>query len=252
MSFFDWLYAFEPRQVLAVVLGLSIVVYALASNLAWSNRTPRAIGRWGKFLVWTHTARVARIIGELVRWVYYLGVPYAALMLGYTTVRALGIWGMDWGGTLILFAILGTGSLLVLVWVWRPYARSEHPYAIDESGWNWARHIVEIFYQEAHWAFYRSGPILWLGDFYWGSFIGLALAFIEGWSNPFVRANTRDITRADAPMWSASLAIVSTIIFVFTQNAWYALIVHLVVDLGLRAMIGFPRAHTPSDSSALE
>ncbi len=143
-------------------------------------------------------------------------------MLGYTTMRALGIWGLDWVGRQSRFAVVGIGALFVIVWVWRPYAQSEHPHAIDESGWNWARHIVELIYQEAHWAFYRSGPILWLGDFYWGSLLGLALVYLEGWSKPFVRANARDITRADSPLWSGSLAIISATVFIFTQNTWYA------------------------------
>lgn len=248
MNLWEILIALEPRRALAVVIGASIVLYALTTNLAWSNRLPRA-GRYGRLLDWARRSRLARGFGELMRWLYYLAVPYATLMLGYTTMRALGVWGLDWVGTAIPFAVVGIGALFVIVWVWRPYAQSEHPHAIDESGWNWARHIVELIYKEAHWAFYRSGPILWLGDFYWGSLVGLVLVYLEGWSNPFVRANARVITRADAPLWSASLAIVSATIFIFTQNTWYALIVHFIIDIGLRTTIGFPRAHTPSDAS---
>jgi hypothetical protein len=96
---------------------------------------------------------------------------------------------------------------------------------------------------------YRSGPILWLGDFYWGSFWGLALTLLEGWSNPNVRTSVGDITRADAPLWTGSLAIVSTIFFIFTQNLWYGLMAHLLLDLGLRAVIGLP-IHAPGEESA--
>lgn len=248
MNWSEFLSSINPHYALAGVIGVSIVLYTLGSNLAWVNRLPRA-GRYGRFLNWSRRSRVAGTFGELVRWLYYLGVPYATLMLGLNTMRALGVWGLDWSGTALSFAVIGIGALFVIVWVWRPYAQSEHPHAVDESGWNWARHILELIYQQAHWALYRSGPILWLGDFYWGSFIGLWLVFIEGWSNPFVRANMRDVTRADAPLWSGSLAIVSTIIFIFTQNTWYALIVHLIIDFGLRGTIGFPRTHTPSDTS---
>jgi hypothetical protein len=148
---------------------------------------------------------------------------------------------MDWFAPALTFGLLTIGAAVAIAWVWNPYTRLEHPHAVDESGWNWARHIIEILYQEAHWAFYRAGPILWLDDFYWGSFFGLLLALIEGWSNPRVRANVRDVTRADAPLWSGSIAIVSAIVFIFTQNAWYCLIVHLFLDLGLRSIIGFPR-----------
>ncbi len=246
MSLLDLLDALAPHHILAIVIGGSIVLYTLAANLAWLNRVPRA-GRYGRLVLWAKTAWLARALGELARWVYYLALPYAALLFGYTTMRALGVWGMDWLASVPTFALLSVGAALVMVWVWRPYARAEHPHAIDESGWNRAQHIVEIIYQEAHWAFYRSGPILWLGDFYWGSIFGLVLTFIEGWSNPFVRVNVRDITRADAPLWSGGLAVVSTLVFLFTQNAWYCLVLHLALDVGLRGTIGFPRAFTPSD-----
>ena len=242
MSLLEFLYSLEPRRALAFALGGSIVLYALAANLAFANRTPRP-GRLGRFTRWASTEWIPRAIGELGRWVYYLALPWATLMLGYDTARAIGVWNLDWLGHTLELAGLGIGAMVAFIWIWRPYARAEHPHAIDESGWNWARHIIEVIYQEAHWAFYRSGPILWLGESYWGSFFGLALVLLEGWSNPLVRANIRDITRADAPLWNGSLAIVSTVVFIFTQNAWYCLLVHLVLDLGLRGLIGFPRVH---------
>lgn len=244
MNLLELFTSLDPRRALAIVISLSIVLYACAANLAWANRSPRP-GRIGRAITWAQTAWLPRALGELARWLYYLALPWATLMLGYNTVRALGVWYVDWLGQLVSAVMLALGAAIVFVWVWRPYTRVEHPHAVDESGWNRARHIVEVFYQQAHWAFYRSGPILWLNDFYWGSFCGLALTLIEGWSNPKVRANVRDITRADAPLWSGSLAIVSTILFIFTQNTWYCLAAHLLLDVGLRAALGFPRADEP-------
>ena len=240
MTLFEFLYSAEPRSALAITLGASILVYTFLSNVAWRNRNPHA-GRWGRFATWTQTSRLARVASELLRWGYYLGVPWAILMLGYTTARALGIWNLDWVGHLAEFVALAIGSILVLIWIWRPYTRLEHPHAIDESGWNGARHLIEILYQEAHWAFYRCGPILWLDNIYAGSFFGLGLVLLEGWSSANVRASTSDVTRADAPLWSGSLAIVSTVVFIVTQNTWYCLMIHLLLDVGLRGLIGFPR-----------
>jgi hypothetical protein len=246
MNWLDLLYSLEPLPALAGVIGASIALYALAANLVYSNRTPRP-GRFGRFTRWASSHWLPRAIGELARWVYYLALPWATLMLGYNSVRALGIWNLDWLGHVVEFGALAVGAGAAAIWIWRPYARAEHPHAIDESGWNWARHIVEVIYQQVHWAFYRSGPILWLGNFYWGSFFGLVLVWIEGWSNPTVRANARDITRADAPLWTGSVAVISTVVFIFTQNSWYCLLVHLGLDLGLRGMIGFPQVHWQSD-----
>jgi hypothetical protein len=252
VSWLDFLYSLEPRRALAVSLGTSIALFALAANVAYANRIPKPRpGRLGRLLTWVTTASIPRALGELLRWAYYLVLPWATLMLGYNSVRALGVWNLNWLEPLPQLAALAVGAIAVCIWIWRPYARAEHPHAIDESGWNWARHIVEVIYQEAHWAFYRSGPIGWLGDAYWGSFFGLVLIFVEGWSNPVVRNNARDITRADAPLWSGSLAIISAIIFIFTQNSWYCLAVHLVLDLGLRGLIGFPRVAS-AERNAIE
>ncbi|MBI4787382.1 MAG: hypothetical protein HY782_10090 [Chloroflexi bacterium] len=243
----DLLNTLSPRQALAIAVGLSIVLYALAANLARLTAKPRA-GRVGRFLAWTGKSWLPRAAGEVGRWLYYLGLPYATLMLGYNTPRALGVWNLDWLDPLVYAILLALGAIVVFIWVWRPYARTEHPHAVDESRWNWARHIIELIYQQAHWAFYRSGPILWLGDFYWGSFLGLGLVLLESWSNPQARASIHDTTRADAPLWSGSLAVASTIIFIFTQNFWYALAIHFLLDLGLRSVIGFPRI-APEDGT---
>ncbi len=251
MTLNDILSALPPRQMLAVVTGLSVVLYALAANLGWmlAARLPRA-DRKTRWLRWLQTAWIARVLAELLRWLYYLGVPYATLMLGYNTVGALGIWNLDWLDTLPTALVLAAGAMVVFVWIWRPYARTQHPHAVDESRWNQARHILELLYQQAHWAFYRSGPILWLGDPYWGAFIGMVLTFVEGWSNPNVRASAREITRADAPLWTGSLAVVSAVVFIYTQNWWYCLGIHLLLDPGLRATIGFPRVALAGQENA--
>jgi hypothetical protein len=246
VNLIDLLYSFEPHFALAVVTGLSVILYALFTNLAWINRQPH-YGRVGRLLAWGKKSRLTRVGSELARWIYFLATPWLVLMLGYGTMRTLGIWGMDWLEGSPYFAFLSLGALLVLVWVWRPYIRAEHANSLDESGWNWARHIVEGIYQEAHWAFYRCGPILWLNDFYWGSFFGLAIALIENWSNPAMRESVHVVAGADAPLWKVSLAIVSTIIFIFTQNVWYCLVIHLILDLVLRGVIGFPRAQAYDD-----
>lgn len=245
MSFLDFLYALEPRLALAVTLGFSIGLYALVANLAWANRrwTLRS-DRLGRFALWSSTSRVAHVLAHLGRWIYFLLIPWGTLTLGWTTTRALGIWRLDWQTTIVPFAALGISAMVAVIWVWRPYARTLHPHAVDETGWYWAGQIVESVYQETHWAFYRSSPVLWLGDVYWGGFFGLVLVLIESWSNPHIRAGVDEVTRADAPLWRLCLGIISTLIFITTQNSWYCLIIHVLLALAIRRVIGFPQAHT--------
>lgn len=245
MNFLELLYSLEPRVTMAVVIGISIALNALTSNVITSSRRWTLRGdRLGRFTLWSSTSRVMRVLNEIARWIYFLVVPWATLMLSWNTTRALGIWRMEWLNTALWFVGLGIGGIIAVFWVWRPYAHTVHPHAIDETGWTWARQIVESLYLQTHWAFYRSGAILWLGDFYWGSFFGLILVMLEAWSNPRTRANVAEVTRADAPLWNLSLAVVSVVIFIVTQNSWYCLAVHLALTLGVRGVIGFPRVHT--------
>ena len=237
MDLFEFLYSLEPRSALAGALVLSIAIYALAANIGWAAIAPRG-ERFGRIVGWTRRFRLSAAIFELARWLYYIGLPWATLMLGYNTMRALGVWNLDWLMNWWIALIVAIGGGLIFMWVWKPYAQSEHPEAVDLTQWNGAHQILEAFYQEFHWAFYRSGPVLWLGDYYWGSFIGLVLNLIEGWSNPTVRSNIRDITRADAPLWAGSLAIISVLVFYYTQNTWYCIIIHLAINFILRSLIG--------------
>ena len=237
MDLSELFYSLEPRTALAGAIIISILLYTISANIAWASIAPRG-DRFGRLVAWARRRRLRDLFFELARWIYYLGFPYATLIYGYSTVRALGIWNLDWLMNWWIGLIVLFGGAVIMVWAWKPYTQAEHPQAVDLSGWNGARQILEAIYQEAHWAFYRCGPILWLGDFYWGSFIGLALALIEGWSNPFVRTNIRDITRADAPLWTGSLAIISVLTFNYTQNTWYCLVAHLLLNFGLRPRIG--------------
>jgi hypothetical protein len=237
----EFLYSLEPRRALAGAIILSILLYTISANLAWASIAPRG-DRFSRFVGWWNRQRLRGVILELARWIYYLAFPWAALMLGYTTARAMGVWNLDWLMNLWIGVIVAAGGAIVFVWVWRPYAQSEHPEAVDLTGWSGARQIIEAIYQEAHWAFYRCGPILWLNDYYWGSFLGLTLNLIEGWTNPAVRTNIHDITRADAPLWAGTLSIISVLIFLYTQNTWYCLIVHLLLNYVLRPLIGLGTA----------
>ncbi len=250
MSLTDLALILPPRNALAVALVLSIILFALVSNLAWSGK-----GRPGRHpghrLVPFRGTKVARALLESARWLYYLGFPYLTLVLGFNTVRALGLWSSDWFGPIGWAAGLTLGTAVVLIWVWRPYNRTEQMNLREPPRWSWARRIVESLYQQGHWAFYRSGPILWLNDFYLGTFLGLGLVLIEASTNPNVRMSLRDTGRADAPLWIGSIAIATSIIFVFTENVWYCLGAHLFFDLVLRTCLGFSRRPTHETTEVL-
>lgn len=241
MDLVEFLKSLEPRAALAGSLVLSILLYSISANVGWAAIAPRG-ARFGRLVAWMRRFRLRTMLFEFVRLLYYIVLPWLTLILGYNTMRALGVWNLDWLMNWWIALVVTFGGAPIFIWVWKPYAQSEHPEAVDLSRWNGARQILEAIYQELHWAFYRSGPILWLGDFYWGSFTGLSLSLIEGWTNPMVRANVRDITRADAPLWAGSLAIISVLVFYYTQNTWYCLLIHLGLNFILRRLIGLDKA----------
>jgi hypothetical protein len=91
--------------------------------------------------------------------------------------------------------------------------------------------LREAAYHEAHWAFYRNAPILAAGT-YWGVWIGLALAALEAALNPAWRRGLADPQRAPAQLMRAALAVVSSVLFLLTENLWLALILDWGVSRG--------------------
>jgi hypothetical protein len=93
----------------------------------------------------------------------------------------------------------------------------------------WQR-LLSVLYDQIHWAFYRSGPILWLGDLYWGTFAGFALAALEAGLNPALRWALKSPETASTPLLRLSSAWISALLFVATQNLWLTLATHLILE----------------------
>jgi len=242
----------------------SIALYALAVNFldygrpGLSSLDPVGFGtgrartgpsphtRLGRLVTrldsWPHRFWLARIF----RFAYYVGLPFLALIKGAMSPRLLGLSDLDWIGGIGAGVPLGLGAFLLLVWGWSHYLRSlrrrkvERPRLAEvhilSQPWGWPLILLEIIYLEAHWAFYRSGPLTVLGD-YWGVFAGLGIVFIEWATNPKLR-RTLDTERRGEILWNGSLALVIALIFLFTHNLWLCAIIHLGLEMGLLAILG--------------
>jgi len=92
----------------------------------------------------------------------------------------------------------------------------------------WQRLLV-VLYCQVHWAFYRSGPILIMGDLYWGAFVGLVLALLEMGLNPAWWGNLRNSETAAPVLVELGAVWISTLLFVATQNLWLTVAAHLAV-----------------------
>ena len=240
-------------------LSGSLLVAVLWSNLAWFFRQPRP-GVVGEFVAQLAAHPFSPVLLELFRLLYYLGVPFAALLWGHDAVveRVLGLkplilpssaanavnadlaanW-LDWTRDVGRAAALGIGVWALLASSWWVYRRAlstvgpAHAVAgTDSSAWTLLR---EAAYHQVHWAFYRNAPILTAGV-YWGVWIGLALVALEAALNPAWRKGLSDPQRAPAQLACGALAVASSVLYLQIENLWLAMIIHWAVSWGLAAL----------------
>jgi membrane protease YdiL (CAAX protease family) len=194
-----------------------------------------------------------------LRLLFYVGVPFAALVLGHDAVtsRFLGLQPLatptsgqtdadavvanwrDWTRDIGWAVALGIALGLFLAIAWWRHRRAlreigavPHCTAAAASAWLVFR---EAAYHEVHWAFYRNAPIMALGP-YWGTWIGLTFVGLEASLNPAWRRALGDAQHSAYTLMRVSLALASSLLFLQTENLWLAMVVHFGVSLGLTAL----------------
>lgn len=242
-------------------LGISFVLATLWANVVWFFQRYRP-GIAGKAIDGLMAWRFSPLLFQLLRLLYYVGLPFAALLWGQDAVigRLLGLqrfelpitdgatttanW-LDWIHDAGWAAGLGIGALGLLAlggWAYRRASTSpdmngeDVAVGADASGRIFLR---EAAYHELHWAFYRNAPIAAFG-LYWGVWAGLALVGLEAVANPAWRRDVNDPRRAPAQLRRAALAVVSSVLFLYTQNLWLALLLHWISSWGLNALYAAP------------
>jgi hypothetical protein len=259
-------------------LGGSLLLAALWANLSWFFRQPRSDAA-GEFVARLNAWRFSPWLLQLLRLLYYIGVPFAALLWGHDAVvgRLLGLqplnlnlsiasgkeasasvaanW-LDWAHDVGWAAILGIAAWGVLALGWWAYRRAmvaageeDVVTGANSSGWVLLR---EAAYHEAHWAFYRNAPSLVVGT-YWGVWTGLALVVLEAALNPGWRKDLADPQQAPGQLMRGALSIVSSVLFLLTENLWLALALHWGVSWGVAALVrALPLlpAHRPDRAAA--
>lgn len=223
----------------------SVALYALTVNLLDYGRR-RSRSRLRRLVTrldfWPHRFWLYQVL----RFAYYVGFPFLALIKGAMSLRLLGLSDLDWIRGIGAGVPLGLGAFLLLAWGWSHYIRSLGRREVERSHlaeaqilsqpWGWPLILLETIYLEAHWAFYRSGPLAVLGD-YWGVFAGLGIVYLEWATSPTLRRNL-GTERQGEILWSGSLALVVAILFLFTHNLWLCALIHLGLETGLLAILG--------------
>ena len=237
----------DYKVELALWVGLSIGLYALGADIAWHYRRPRP-GRMGHWVGVVRGWPYCHWLLEAIRLLYYIGIPYAALLRGVALPRLMGLTDLDWFKGIGLGTVLGGGTLLLLalIWWWHARAVAALPpsarerqgtslgFAGSTNGWSLLR---EVIYLETHWAFYRSATILLLDDYYAGIFLGFLLVTLEWSMNPAWRKDWGLSWRSVDILVRWSMAFATAIIFLFIRNLWVLVPIHWGIEIACRRLM---------------
>jgi len=236
----------DPRWQLVAYGFLSIILWMVAAQLARRRDIPlarRLSTGWA---------------ASILRFVYYVGLPYTALVLGVLPGRYLGLIGLDrlqagaaggaeaslnaWhflaqlrdGASLALLdwlpgvgtlLNLGTVMLLLLSVAWLGYSRARRSLSPGLSGAGAPSPLpsmVQVGYQAIHWSFYRGVAWLLTDDLYLAVVGGILLVGVEWLLDPSRVAGVQH----EEPLIDASLLIATSTIFLFVPNLWLLVPVH--------------------------
>ena len=180
-----------------------------------------------------------RLLEHLLRLIYFVGVPYAALLTGSIGAMDMGLIGAsgsilgwspaDWLRGLSMALMLGVIVLIPIGAASRQIARSGQPLGTDDRSAGAV--IVEAIYAEIHWAFYRAAPLILLSDVYAAVLFGAVLVGVE-WLVVLIR-NGLSPSPEERQSWlrrSALLALSATL-FALTRNVWLAIFLHATLEL---------------------
>ncbi len=180
-----------------------------------------------------------RLVEPLLRLVYFLGVPYAALLTGSIATTDMGLTGAngsilgwspaEWLHGLSTALTLGVIVLLPIGVASRQIARAGLLLGADDRSAGAV--IVESVFSEIHWAFYRAAPLILLGDVYGAVLFGVLLVGVE-WLVELVRNGLSPLPE-ERQRWlrRGVLLALSAALFALTGNVWLAIGLHAVLEL---------------------
>lgn len=240
----------DYRIELAAWTAVSLLLSVAGAYLAWhAEHKPK--GRTARFRTWLAGSPVGRAFLFLLRFTYYIGLPYIALLSHALSPVVIGLvgtltselpWWMlgwnltDWAGALGWAIGLGslTAAALAMGW-WN--ARRALASELPSGGLSPAPSLLatarESIYAEIHWAFYRAAPLLFIADPYWATLVAAAIVVVEWALDPYWRAGLANGSRREVLLTQMTWLALSTAIFVLARNVWPIVALHLVLAWAL-------------------
>lgn len=202
---------------------------------------------------WEPARRVLRFVsrprsllspGEILARLFALGLPYAAIVLGFLDAGLVGLTGFSWWQALGRGGLLGSGFALLAGLTWWAYLRAKVSPAgllafqrrLIASPAGRPLLLLDVIAEEIHWAFYRSLPILlWGRDA--GVWIGLLLIAAERYGNPCTAARLRRPGGIEEEAWWLTKALSMTVAFSVLRNLWACMGLHALLEGGVAWLV---------------
>lgn len=247
-----------------------LVAYVFASIVLWMVVAQLARRRTG--VRWVHRLSQGWV-ASILRFVYYVGLPYAALILGAVPARYLGLVGLDrlqaapapsdawqfffqardaiclimldWLPDMDTMVGLAVVVLILSGMIWLGYShfRRSVAFVTGTDGLvsrKWVGpSIVWIVYQAIHWSFYRSVVWLLTDNLYLGVIGGILLVGGEWLLDPGWAARIRYAPSAEEPLIDASLLFATSVMFFFVPNLWLLVPIHWLLAIVSRRMVAW-------------
>jgi hypothetical protein len=245
----------DPRWQLVAYVFVSIILWMVAAQL---SRRRTSIS-WVRSLDEGWAARV-------LRFGYFIGLPYMALILGVVPGRYLGLAGLDrlqvrqsfppgrasaylsqirddmslvvldWLPDVATIAGLGAVMFLLLSVTWLAYryfrwgiisGLGTSPASIQRE-----RNLLgaQVVYQAVHWSFYRSAVWLLSDDLYLGVVGGILLVGGEWMLGPGRTGGIPSAHPEEDLLINASVLVATSVIFFFVPNLWLLLPIHWLLE----------------------
>ena len=222
-------------------LTIGLAILSLSIIVGWYSFERKQVNN--QFEQW---AAVPLTQGTAI-FLYFVGIPYLALILGILTPRLLGLKGLehfvlvDWNGNFLIAQLQQATTLMLVEWLLDSSATILAGLAavlilivirinLTHNGIGptpYRESALYTIYYGLHWAFYRA--VFWsiTDDLYLGVILGLAFVLLEWSLVAWVRR--RWLEQKQQFLANTLVLILTSTIFFYSPNLWLLWPVHLLM-----------------------